>query len=68
MSVHAAIEAGYTHAETAGGSVPLENLAHRADLSFDGDALVAAWTSLASPDNRHMGRGIYLLKKENGNA
>ena len=64
MTVHAAIEAGYTHAETAGGSVPLENMTHRADLHFDGDALVAEWTSLASPDERHVARGIYPLKTE----
>lgn len=64
MTVHAAIEAGYTHAETAGGWAPLENMTYRADLSFDGSRLVADWAHIGSPDEGYKMRGIYPLKKE----
>lgn len=64
MTVRDAIAAGYEVAVTAGGDMPLEKLAHRADLAFEpeSEALVAAWTRVASPDDRYMGRGLYPLR------
>lgn len=64
MTVQDAMAAGYKVAETAGGDVPLENMAHRADLRFEPEssALVAAWTRVVSPRDEFVGRGIYPLR------